>query len=250
MLLIKYSWNSDWAEGGQLPNPTPCAGISQKSLEGRESGDFVSHIIRFSSLSLLSLGSSSYTLIVKARTQQKTERWKKLRKKRKSQTQIGKELRNGRQPLFCCSITTFISVCRLVLLPHFPHNLMAKPTIHLKRAFGYLDIWKNIWNRSLYSQVITTCPLNTGMVCDTELLGDMECRNTQGLIPVLHSQIHELWRFTAVEHHTNHFTLATYLLQGIQNTPLSHVKISVDKLFLLHCRATKSVPELPFLKQN
>lgn len=87
------------------------------------------------------------------------------------------------------------------------------------------------------------------MVRDTELLGDMECRNTQGLIPELHSQIHELWRFTPVEHHTNHFTLATHLLQGIQNTPLSHVKISADKL-LFHCRATKSALELPFLKQN
>lgn len=91
------------------------------------------------------------------------------------------------------------------------------------------------------------------MVCDMELLGDMECRNTQGLIHVLPSQIHELWRFTRAEHHTNHFTvltLATYLLQGIRNTPLSHVKISAHKLRLPHFRATKSAPELPFLKKK
>lgn len=224
-----------WAD--ELPSPIPCAGISQKRslAEGREHGDFVNHIIPFSSPFLLSLGSTHHFTV----TTESTE-MKETKEKEESTKPNLKELRNGRQPLFCCFITTFISVRRLVLLPHFPHNLMAKPTIHLNR--------KNIWSRSLYSQVITTCPWNTGMVCDTEILGDMECTNSQGLIPVLHSQIPELWRFTTVEHHTNHFTLATYLLQGIQN--MSHVKISADKLCLLHFRAIKSLPELPFLKQN
>lgn len=113
---------------------TPCWDITEEEFStGKRVGILW---IWFSSPFLLSLGSTSYSLIVKACTQQKTERWKKLRKKRKSQTQIEKELRSGRQPLFCCFITIFISVCRLVLLPHLLHNLMAKSIIHLNRAFG------------------------------------------------------------------------------------------------------------------
>lgn len=169
----------------QVLNPTSCTGLSQKSslVQGIGNGDFVNHItngIWFSSPFLLSLGSISSTLIVQACTQQKTERWKKIRKRRKSQNRFEKEARNQSLPLFWLFITTFISVHSLFLLPHFPQKLMAKPTVNLNRALGL--------EKYLEKEPVLLRGYNTPLKhwdARWHLAWDIQRRNTKGPVPVL-----------------------------------------------------------------